>query len=80
MINKDEKHTAKVLRSLELNVFPEIGSMPIHTITSPMLINMAQKVVKRGAIDVAKRTYATSGQVFCFPIVEGKLLIQIKNN
>lgn len=71
LINKDEKHTAKVLRSLELNVFPEIGSMPIHTITAPMLIKMAQKVVKRGAIDVAKRAYATSGQVFRYAIVEG---------
>ena len=51
-VGKDEKHVAKVLRRLELNVFPEIGSMPIHTITAPLLIKMAQKVVKRGAIDI----------------------------
>ena len=70
-VGKDKKHAAKVLRRLELNVFPEIGSMPIHTITAPLLIKMAQKVVKRGAIDIAKRAYSTSGQVFRYAIVEG---------
>jgi integrase len=70
-VGKDEKHAAKVLRRLELNVFPEIGSMPIHIITAPLLIKMAQKVVKRGAIDIAKRAYSTSGQVFRYAIVEG---------
>ncbi len=69
--SKDQKHAAKVLRRLEQNVFPEIGSMPIHTITAPMLIKMAQKIVKRGAIDIAKRSYSTSGQVFRYAIVEG---------
>jgi len=70
-VGKDKKHTAKVMRRLEQNVFPEIGSMPIHTITAPMLIKMAQKVVRRGAIDIAKRSYATSGQVFRYAIAEG---------
>jgi hypothetical protein len=36
-VGKDKKHAAKVLRRLELNVFAEIGSMPIHTITAPLL-------------------------------------------
>lgn len=70
-VGKDEKHSTKVLRRLEQNVFSEIGSMPIHTITAPILIKMAQKVVKRGAIDIAKRAYSTSGQVFRYAIVEG---------
>ena len=70
-VGKDEKHAAKVLRRLEANVFSEIGSMPIHTITAPLLIKMAQKVVRRGAIDIAKRAYSTSGQVFRYAIVEG---------
>ena len=70
-VGKDKKHAAKVMRRLEQNVFPEIGSIPIHTITAPILIKMAQKVVKRGAIDVAKRSYATAGQVFRYAIAEG---------
>lgn len=68
---KDEKHARKVLRRLEQDVFPQIGSIPIHTITAPMLIKMAQKVVKRGAFDIAKRVYASAGQVFRHAIVEG---------
>lgn len=70
-VGKDEKHSAKVIRRLEQNVFPEIGSMPIHTITAPLLIKMAQKVAKRGAIDIAKRSYSTSAQVFRYAITEG---------
>ena len=70
-VGKDKTHAAKVLVRLEQNVFPEIGSMPIHTITAPMLVKMAQKVVKRGAFDVAKRSYSTAGQVFRFAILEG---------
>ena len=70
-VGKDRNHAVKVLRRLEQNVFPEIGSMPIHTITAPLLIKMAQKIVKRGVIDIAKRAYSTSGQVFRYAIVEG---------
>lgn len=70
-VGKDAKHSAKVMRRLEQDVFPEIGSMPIHTITAPMLIKMAQKVVKRGAFDIAKRVYSSAGQVFRHAIVEG---------
>lgn len=68
---KDQKHAGKVLKRLEQDVFPQIGSMPIHTITAPMLIKMAQKVVKRGAFDIAKRVYSSAGQVFRYAIVEG---------
>jgi integrase len=68
---KDQKHVGKVLKRLEQDVFPQIGSMPIHTITAPMLIKMAQKVVKRGAFDIAKRVYSSAGQVFRYAIVEG---------
>ena len=70
-IGKNEKHQERVLRRLEHNVFPEIGSMPIQSITAPMLIKMAQKIVKRGALDVAQRAYSTAGQVFRYGIVEG---------
>ena len=60
-----------VLRRLEQNVFPEIGSMPIHTITAPMLIKMVQKIAKRGVIGIVKQSYSTSGQLFRYTIVEG---------
>jgi integrase len=70
-VGKDPKHSAKVLRRLEQNVFPEIGAMPIKDINAPMLVRMAKKVTKRGAIDIAKRSYATSSQIFRFAIVEG---------
>ena len=68
---KDPVHAKKALRRLEQNVFPEIGSLSIKDITAPMLVRMAKKITKRGAIDIAKRSYATSSQVFRFAIVEG---------
>lgn len=68
---KNEAHAAKVLKRLEGDVFPVIGAMPIHIITAPMLVRMAQKVARRGAYDVAKRVYSSASQVFRYAIVEG---------
>lgn len=70
-VGKDQKHAEMVLRRLEQNVFPELGTMSINSITAPMLIKMAQKIVERGAYDVASRSFNTAGQVFRYAIVEG---------
>jgi len=70
-VGKNEKHSIKVLRRLEQDIFPSIGSMPVDTITAPILVKLAQKIAKRGAIDIAKRAYSTCGQVFRYAIIEG---------
>lgn len=70
-VGKDPKNAIKTWRRLELNVFPEIGALAIKEIDAPLLVRMAQKIVKRGAYDIAKRAYNTTSAIFRFAIIEG---------
>ena len=48
--------TAKdTLRRLEIDIFPEIGSMPIGSITHQHMIAALRKIETRGAVEVAHR-------------------------
>jgi integrase len=61
-----------VMRRLEADVFPEIGSRPIAEIEPPELLAVLRKVEKRGAVEIAKRLRQTVGQVFRYGIVTGR--------
>jgi integrase len=61
-----------VMRRLEADVFPEIGSRPIAEIEPPELLALLRKVEKRGAVEIAKRLRQTVGQVFRYGIVTGR--------
>ncbi|MCY1169350.1 Prophage integrase IntA [compost metagenome] len=65
------RHAAYVLRRLEADVFPEIGARPISDLTAPILLAIAKKVEKRGAVDIAKRAWQTCGQIFRFAVANG---------
>jgi len=68
---RTEKHAAQVLRRLELDVFPRLGSLPITAIKAPDLVATAKAVEKRGANDLARRAIQISGQVFRYAIGHG---------
>jgi len=74
--NKDrwsEKYARKVIRGLELNAFPYIGTRPIADITPVELLNeVLRKIEKRGSLDIASRTKQICGQVFRYGIQTGK--------
>ena len=61
-----------VMRRLENNLFPAIGSQPISSITARPLLGALHEVEKRGAADMAKRTLQYAGQVFRYAIVTGR--------
>ena len=46
-------HADKIIRRLERNVFPWIGSKPIASITSPDLLSVLRRIEARGAIETA---------------------------
>ena len=50
------KYANTVLRRLEMNVFPKLGSRPISEITPPELLECLRAIEKRGSYDVLKRT------------------------
>ncbi|MFO1225290.1 tyrosine-type recombinase/integrase [Roseateles sp.] len=68
---RTKKHAHQVLTRLEADVFPEIGSLPVASITASQLIAISLKIEKRGAHDVAKRAYQTCGQVLRFAVARG---------
>jgi len=63
----------KVIKGLELNVFPFIGNLPITEITPPILLNEClRKSEERGSLDVAGRTRQICSQVFRYGIQTGR--------
>lgn len=68
-----KNYAYKVLKCLELNVFPHIGHRPIADITPPELLNdCLRKIENRGSLDIAGRTKQICGQVFRYGIQTGK--------
>jgi len=65
------RHASYVIKRLEADIFKYIGERPIVEITTPELLNVLQKIEKRGAIDIAHRALQTCGQVFRFGIATG---------
>lgn len=65
------RHADYVIRRLEADVFPVIGNRPVAEVQAPELVTMMKAVEKRGALDIAKRCYQMTGQVFRYAIAHG---------
>ena len=64
-------HSKAVLRSLNNEVFPAIGSKVITTITPDDIDSIIEPIVKRGALEVAERALSRMNAVFRFAIFKG---------
>jgi integrase len=67
-------HAKRVLVSLEKEVFPDIGNLPILNITAPQVLAILRKIEKRDALDVAKRMLQRCRAVFKYAIQTGRAL------
>jgi|TARA_Y100000310_G_scaffold315557_3_gene366269 integrase len=65
------RHTERVTRSLELDVFPYIGGIPINQIDSVLLRSVLDPIQKRGALDIASRVRQRCSSVFKYGMVLG---------
>ena len=66
-------HALNVMRRLEMDVFPFIGSRPISEIDPPELLeSVLRKIEKRGSLDIAGRVKQICGQVFRYGIITGR--------
>jgi integrase len=61
-----------VIRRLETDIFPELGSRPIAQIEAPELLDVMRSIERRGAPEIARRALAVCGQVFRYAIVTGR--------
>ena len=64
-------HASDVITSLERDIFPQIGDLPITSIKAPKLLSVLQAVEKRGAIETAHRLRQRLSAVFVYGIAAG---------
>lgn len=67
-----ETHGGRILRRLERDIFPFLGSKPIADITAPELLQVVRKIEERGALETAHRALGNCGQVFRYAVATGR--------
>ena len=64
-------HADDVIRSLERDVFPIIGALPISDLTPPHILGVLEAIQKGGAIETAKRVRQRISATFVYAIAKG---------
>lgn len=67
-----EVYAGKVINSLDIDVFPRIGSKPIRDIEAPEMLEIVRAVESRGVRETAKRILQRSRAVFQYGIMTGR--------
>jgi integrase len=65
-------HAATIIRRLELNVFPWIGTRPVIDIKAPELLMVLRRIESRGALESAHRVKMICGQVIRYAVATGR--------
>jgi Phage integrase central domain/Arm DNA-binding domain len=67
-----ENHGNRILRRLEVDIFPWVGSRPINEINAPELLAALRRIESRGALETAHRAMQNCGQVFRYAVATGR--------
>jgi integrase len=67
-----QSYSSKVIRRLEICVFPWIGKMPISQIKAPDLLSCLRRVEARGKLGTAHRALQVCGRVFRYAVATGR--------
>jgi integrase len=67
-----EGHAAKLMRCLERDVFPWIGTRPIKEIKAPELLTVLRRVESRGVLEGAHRVRGICNMIFRYAISTGR--------
>lgn len=62
------RHSENVIRSLERDIFPAIGRLPIDEITARTMLDALEPIEKRGALDVVRRVNQRCSEVFNYAL------------
>lgn len=66
------RYAEDVLKRLDDDIFPQIGSLPITEIEPPLLLSVIRRIENRGAHELAKRQLKKCGEIFRYAIACGK--------
>lgn len=67
-----EHHAKDVMRTLERDVFPAIGAIPIRQLRAPDVLALLRVMEARGAKETARRNRQRISAVCCFAIATGR--------
>jgi integrase len=67
-----DAHGSRIIRRLERDVFPHLGSRPIADINAPELLHVIRRIETRGALETAHRALGNCGQVFRYAVATGR--------
>ncbi|CAN5792640.1 tyrosine-type recombinase/integrase [soil metagenome] len=62
---------AQNMKSLERDLFPLIGHLPISSIKTPRMLEVLQTIEKRGALEITKRVATLASAIFRHATVKG---------
>ena len=65
-------HGNRVIRRLEKDIFPRLGSRPVNEITAPEVLAVLRTIEKRGAHETAHRVAQNVGQVLRYAVATGR--------
>ncbi len=65
-------HASRVIESLEADVFPDLGGLPISSISAPLVLRTIQKMEKRGVTETAQRVLQRIGAVMRYAMQTGR--------
>lgn len=68
-----EGHGERILRRLEVDIFPWLGKRPIAEIKAPELLAVLRRIEGRGALETTHRAMANCGQVFRYGVATGRV-------
>jgi integrase len=64
-------HAGDVLQSLDRDVFPEIGDLPVAEIESPKVLEVLNLIVERGALETAHRVCQRISDIYVYAVPAG---------
>jgi integrase len=68
---RSDKQTERIIGWMEKDIFPWLGNRPINEITTPEIDATIQRIVDRGALDIARRVLWNCGRVFGYAAKKG---------
>lgn len=63
----------KIMRRLEVDVFPWVGAEPIEAIKPPQLLAVLRRIESRGVVETAHRALENCSQVFRYGVATGRI-------
>ncbi|BCG64954.1 MAG: hypothetical protein methR_P2748 [Methyloprofundus sp.] len=70
--NWSQGHSQRILRRLEKDIIPWLGTRQICEIKAPELLTVMQRAENRGALETAHRIRQNCGQIFRYAVATGR--------